>query len=329
MQGKGRVVQEVEEGLMVVSAKNHSTMAQCFRAHSLTGEYCDEERLLLRRYIQTSPVALIQLKAQAVLMRANGMKLYENVAKLTKEQKQEIKETLLRPPSENDIPKEFWDVPTLKEYVDARFGIVYESDRSYHFLLKFSNLSFKYPDTFDRRRDDAIIAKRIGEIHREIKPFLANPVWEVFASDEVRIELEALTCRAWLKRGKRTVVKVDRKREAQSYIGLLNQKSFTCHLYEIPWQNQKEIVKALELFVKHYSQKNICIVRDNAKFHKGALIREALRRGGILDKYTLLIFRRMLPITIQLSVSGTERKGQSLISSVTPLRKQKLRSVIL
>jgi len=47
----------------------------------------------------------------------------------------------------------------------------------------------------------------------------------VFASDEVRMELEAFTKRAWLKRGERTIVKVDRERIAQSYIGFLNQAS--------------------------------------------------------------------------------------------------------
>lgn len=278
----------------------------------------EDERLLLARYVETSTVALIRLKAQAALMRAEGMKLAsiarivsrsektvggwltdwdirrmasifsghvsnENAAKLTKEQKREIKDVLLKPPSENDIPKEFWDVPTLKKYVDATFGIVYESLRSYHFLLRFGNLSFKYPDTFDRRRDEPAIKKRMEEIRNEIKPLLHDSSWEVFASDEVRMQLEALTRRAWLKRGERTLVKVNRKREAQNYIGFLNQKSFACRLYELVWQNQKEILKALEPLVKQYPKKKICIIWDNAKFHKGALIREALCRGGILE----------------------------------------------
>lgn len=145
---------------------------------------------------------------------------------------------LQQPPSAQHIPKEFWDVPSLKEYVEATFGVVYESPQSYHFLLRFSRLSFKYPDTFDRHRDEEKITERMEEIHKELTPFLKDETWEVFASDEVRIELESHTRRAWLKRGERTIVKVDRKREAQSYIGFLNQKSFTCHVYDMPWQNQ-------------------------------------------------------------------------------------------
>ena len=70
-----------------------------------------------------------------------------------------VKEALQKPPSEFGIPKEFWDVPNLKYYIEARFGVVYESVQSYHFLLRFSNLSFKYPDKFSYRRDEDLSKK--------------------------------------------------------------------------------------------------------------------------------------------------------------------------
>ena len=102
------------------------------------------------------------------------------------------------------------------------------------------------------------------------------------------MELEAFTRRAWLKKGERTLVKVNRKREAQNYIGLLNQKNFRCHLYELPWQNQKEIIKALMIFLKKYPQKKICIIWDNAKFHKGNEMKKALRKGQLLERVHLI-----------------------------------------
>ena len=245
-----------------------------------------EEKSLLKEYLKTSPLVLVRLKCHALLTRDKGMKLKdiadivsrddktisrwiknwntqrmasvftghkdnENASKLTKEQKEEIKKTLAKSPSAYDLPKKFLDVPTLKNYVQATFGVVYESVQSYHFLLSFSNLSFKYPDTFDRRRDETQIKERM----QEIQPFLKDSSWEIFASDEVRIELEALTRRAWLKKGERTILKVNRKREAQSYIGFLNQKNFHCHLYEMSWQNQTEVLKALEKFLKIYPKR--------------------------------------------------------------------------
>lgn len=212
----------------------------------------------------------------------------ENAGKLTKAQKEEIQEVLKRSPSDHGIPKEFWDVPTLKEYISATFSVVYESVSSYHFLLSFSNLSFKYPDTFDLRRDETKITERMKEIHKEIEPFLKDPAWEVFAADEVRMQLTAFTRRAWLKRGEKTVIKVNRKREAQSYLGLLNQKTFRCHLYDLPWQNQKEILKVLPDFLNEYPDKKICIIWDNAGFHKGKEIRKALQTGGLLERVHLV-----------------------------------------
>ncbi len=149
-------------------------------------------------------------------------------------------------------------------------------------------MSFKCPDVFDNHRDEIMIAKRMAEIRQEIKPFLEDPVWEIFVSDEVRMVLEAFTRRAWLKRGERTIVKVDRKREAQNYIGLLSQKRFRCHLYELSWQNQEEILKALKQFLKKYPNKKICIIWDNAQFHKGEKIKKALQKGELLERVHLI-----------------------------------------
>lgn len=270
-----------------------------------------------------SSLVLVRSKAQAVLMREKGMLLKdigdilsrdrrtvsgwltdwdecrmasiftghagnENAAKLSKKNKETIKEVLGKPPSEWGLPKTFWDVPTLKTYTQAAFGVIYESERSYHFLLRFSNLSFKYPDKFDHRRDEMKIAARMDEIRCEIGPLLKDSTWEVFASDEVRIELEALTRRAWLRRGERTVIKVDRTREAQSFIGFLNQKTFACKTYRMTWQNQKEVLKALEAFLKDHPQKKICIVWDNASFHKGKEIKDALFKGRLLERVHLI-----------------------------------------
>ncbi len=282
-----------------------------------------EEKALLKDYLKKSPLLLVRLKSLALLSRDKSMKVKDiadivsknektishwmrdwedfrmasvftghennqNAGKLTKEQKKEIKEALAKPLSAYDIPKEFWDVPALKKYVQTKFEVVYESVQSYHFLLSFSNLSFKYPDTFDYRRNKALIAERMTQIHEEIQPFLKDKEWEVFASDEVRMELEAFTRRAWLKRGERTLVKVDRERIAQSYIGFLNQKNFDCHLHELDWQNQEEILKAFEKFLKKYPKKKICVIWDNARFHKGKEIKKVLGKGHLLERVHLI-----------------------------------------
>jgi transposase len=283
----------------------------------------NKEKKLLRQHHKDSSLLLVRLKAHAVLMWGNGMSDHgvadvvgrserqvalwrrawnkrrmasifsghqdnANAAKLTMSQKTQIRNILSKPPSEYGIPKGFWDVPSLKNYVSAAFGIVYESDESYYFLLRFSGLSFKYPDTFDRKRDEQFIEQRMQAIRAEIKPLLHSPAWEVFAVDEVKMQQDAIIRKCWLKKGERSVIKVDRDKQSQSYIGFLNQNTYICHLYEMDWQNSSEVLKAFSMFLEQYPDKRIAIIWDNAPFHKSKEIKSALKKHGILEHVHLI-----------------------------------------
>lgn len=234
-----------------------------------------EEKALLRDHFQQSSTGLIRLKAQVILLRCRGMKLEEmseilfrsvrtigcwfkdfslrrvtslfsgmqnneHAGKLTRAQKQEIKAVVGQP------PKEFWDVPKLKEYVSTAFGVVYESDRSYHFLLKFSRLSFKYPEQVSPRRDEAAILKRIAEVKAEIAPLLEDPTWIVFTADETRLQLQTEIRKAWLVTGKKTVIQTERSQEHQNYLGFLDQKKGECHVYPIESGKQIYVIPVLQ-----------------------------------------------------------------------------------
>jgi len=282
-----------------------------------------EEKKLLRQHHNESPILLVQLKAHAILMWDNGMSDFgvadvvgrserrvtlwrrdwnkqrmasifsghtdnRNAGKLTPYQLQQIKETLSAPPSEFGIPKTMWDVPTLKQYVSSRFDVVYESPESYYFMLRFAGLSFKYPDTFDLKRNEELILERMQVIRAEIRPLQHRDDWEVFSCDEVKMQQDAIIRRCWLKKGQRTVIKVNRDKQSQSYIGFLNQKNYRCHLYEMPWQNSDEVLKAMKLFLQEYPNKHIAIIWDNAPFHKSKAIREQLKKGGIMERVHLI-----------------------------------------
>lgn len=283
----------------------------------------DIEKRLLAGYFRHSSIGLIRQKAQAILMRDNGLSIRiigesqiksertitrwlkdfdqrrmasifsglsdnENASKLTREQKKEIGIILSHKPSVFGLPEEFWNIPQLKKYIYARFGTVYESDRSYHFLLEFGHLSFKLPDTFNVRRNEVRIAERMEEIYKEVIPLLESTEWEVFCSDETRMQLQAITRRAWIAKGEKTILKVERTDDYQNYLGFLNQKTFKCHVFEIAWGRAEEIIKATGEFLKLYPNKKICIIWDNATCHKGILMRKALSQGGLLQRVHLI-----------------------------------------
>lgn len=218
-----------------------------------------------------------------------------NAGKLTKEQKEEIGEVLKSPPSENGLPKEFWDLPALKNYIKAEFGIVYESDRSYHYFLRFGGLSFKLPTPFDVKRNKEQINEKLAEIHKELKKYLTDDNWVVLAADESRITWEAEIRRAWLKRNEKTVVKVHRNSEYQNYFGASNIKNGKPFIARLSWQNTDEIIETLKKLSHAYSGKKICLIWDNARWHKAKKLRNELRKGRTLEKIHLINFPPYAP----------------------------------
>lgn len=212
----------------------------------------------------------------------------QNAGKLTTAQKKEIASTLAKPPQEQGLPQSFWSVSQLKEYVSAAYGIVYESKRSYHHLFEISGFAFKLPSPFDKKRDDAAVEKRMKEILLEIEPYMASNHWVVLCADETRISWETEIRRAWLARGKSTVLKVDRKKTGQSYFGALNQKTGTHHVVSVSWQTSETIANALKSIVDQYPGKRICVIWDNASWHKGKALRDQLGEGKPFERVRLV-----------------------------------------
>jgi transposase len=212
----------------------------------------------------------------------------ENAAKLTAAQKEEVREVLACPPSESGVPADFWDVPALEKLVSMRFGVEYESDSSLHLLMRFCGMSFKYPDAFDKRRDEEGIAERMAEIRDQVKELL-EAGYEVFAADEVRVEHEAETRRMWLPVGVRTKIQVDRKKAAQSYFGALNLRSGKVHLERIEGQqNVEQMIHVLARFQRAHQDAKIAIVWDNASWHTAKDLAKLFKPGQIFDNITLI-----------------------------------------
>lgn len=287
-------------------------------------EVTETEYRLLGVYKMESPYSLVRLKAMAIMLLSSGVDMAtiskfvdrkpstittwckdwqerrmssmytghagnQNASTLTSTQRREIDMILAQPPSEMGLPGEFWDIPAVSHLVYASFGVTYESDSSYHFLLRHAGLSFHKPEAHDKRRaDEAVIGARMSEIRQEFIPALHDPHSIVFASDEVRIEHEAVLRRAWYKRGTKTTLKVDRESHHQSYIGFLNQNTGECLLHRLSHQKSDLIIDALTHLTKQYPGKHITIVWDNASFHRSQELRKLLGPGNTLENIHLI-----------------------------------------
>lgn len=219
-----------------------------------------------------------------------------NRSKLTAAQREQTAAVLAEAPSDHGLPGQFWSVPALEQWVSSQFGVVYESDSSYHFLMRHAGLSFHQPEALDKRRaDDAAIDARIAEIRTEIADALDDQDTLVFAADEVRIDQEAITRKAWCTKGATTIIAVDRTRQAQSYIGFLDQNSGAVELERLDWQNGETILAAVQTLTARHPDRKIVIVWDNASWHKSKLIRAELTEGQTLENVHLVAFPPYAP----------------------------------
>ena len=220
-----------------------------------------------------------------------------NASKLTNEQLAEVKKTLHSPPeSVSGLPSAFWGVKQLKTYLQAEYGVVYESQQSYHHLFAISNFSFKLPEGFDRRRDDELVEQRMVEIESEVT-LKQSAGYEVFFADECGLAWETEYRRVWVPKGKKTIMKVCRDKIRQNYFGAINIATGKEELIRLNWQNTDNMIEALRELTKRYPNKKLAIVWDNAMWHRSKQLREMLGQDkhGKDNEFTHLHFIWMPP----------------------------------
>ena len=242
----------------------------------------------------------------------------ENAAKLTRAQKEQLKETLGGPPSQSGIKADFWDVLALRDVVRIEFGVEYSFDSSYQLLTRFLGMSFKLPDPFDKRRDEAAITARMARIRQEVAELLARG-WEVRAVDEVRVEHEVETRRMCLPGGGRTRLRVDRTRFARSFFGALSLTSKKMKVHPIEGdQNAEWMTLAMARPVRGTENEKIAVVLDNAGFHHAKAVTDLYEPDRHWSGSNRSAFHPMPPTTTPRSTSGTPPRPTSQTSSETP-----------
>lgn len=199
-----------------------------------------------------------------------------NASKLTRKQLTDIRATLqAAPDSAGGLPTAFWSVQRLRSYLQAEYGVVYESNRSYHHLFAVSSCSFKLPEGFDRRRDDELVASRMKEVAAEVTQRLAAGD-QVFAADECSLVWETEYRRVWLPTGRKTVLRICRQKIRQHYFGAWNIGTKQEELIRLDWQNADTIIGALRELTKRYLGQRLCLVWDNAAWHRAKKLRALL-----------------------------------------------------
>ena len=272
----------------------------------------------VERSIETIKRWVRQWKEFGLVSIRTGHAGNDNASKLTREQAEETREALSRPPSEQGIAADFWNVPRLAGWMHEHFNVEYKSRSSYHRRFHMAELSFHKPVGVDRHRaPEAEIEARMEQIDAEIAEITGQKRDGkkedgqeedqgrreaetddkkaddekkgredviVVSADEVGIEHEAVIRRAWCKRCAKTKIRVDRERQSQKYIGFLHESDGRVDLMRLDRCNTDNVLKALTELTLKYPDKTIVVVWDNAGWHKSSTLLAQTGEGKPLER---------------------------------------------
>ena len=210
----------------------------------------------------------------------------QNAAKLTRDQKQELKKILAQPPSQTGIHAEFWDVPAIRDVVKTLFDVEYQSDSSYQLLLRPCGPSLEPPGPVRRAprraghhqtrgRGDDPGQNPVGPgpegLHGGRGPLGARGLDPPHAAPE-RAAHQAV-------RGPAEDVPVLLRRP------LADQQKVK--LYPIEGnQNTWQTILALERLQRETETGKIAVVLDNARFHHAKALTALYEPGRLLERIT-------------------------------------------
>jgi transposase len=272
-----------EYEILVGHYKKAQTLLTRERAHaiilSMQGETVPHIAKILLRKIDTVRswvTSYSQDRLTSIFPKYSGN---TNASKLTPEQLLKIIQTIQsNPDTEDGLPSAFWSVSKLKTYLQAEYGVIYESERSYHHLFAVSHYSFKLPEGFDRRRNDELVKARMPEVYKEMQDCISLG-YEVFVADECNLSWETEYRRVWLPKGEKTIMRVNRQKIKQHYFGALNVSTKKEELVKLDWQNTKNIIEALREITTRYKDKKLCFIWDNATWHRSKELRALLGKN--------------------------------------------------
>ena len=211
----------------------------------------------------------------------------QNAAKLTRDQKQELKKILAQPPSRTGVHAEFWDVPAIRDVVKTLSDAEHQSDSSYRLLLRFCGLSLEPPGPVRRapQRESHHPTHGLGDDPGQghVGPGPEGPHRKTRSAWSTRPRPAACSPR----KDNAPDRSVDRKKTSQSFFGALSLTSKKVKLYPIEGnRNTEQTILALERLQRETEAEKIAVVPDNARPHHAKALTALHEPGRLLERIT-------------------------------------------
>jgi putative transposase len=166
--------------------------------------------------------------------------------------------------------KPHYTVEELRDLIELRYDVVYQSKQSYYDILKEAGLSWHKTEAVNPKRDEAkVLLKReeikekLEEHQEEIKEGQAI----VFAEDESHLLAGDTTGYVWGQRNETIEVPIKNIKDRQTYYGALNLHNKDFFVTPSDSGNGENTV----LFIQHlqalHPNKKLIIIWDGASYH--------------------------------------------------------------
>lgn len=167
----------------------------------------------------------------------------------------------------------------VRDKLEARYGIVYQSKQSYYDFLDASGLSYHRTEKSNPKRNEAQVLARREEIQQKLAPqwgAIERGEVIVLLEDECHLVWGDVCGMVWGKRNAAIEVPITNERERQTYYGALNLHTREFHLSEAPAGNGGHTVAYLQWCQTLYPDKKLLLLWDGASYHRGAEMRKFL-----------------------------------------------------
>ena len=195
---------------------------------------------------------------------ANGLRLHYQggTGFLTESQRDEIFFHL------RDKPH--YSVEELRDLIEHRYGVVYQSKQSYYDLLKDAGLSWHQTQAINPKRDEDQVLQKREEIKKKLEDrqveIMAGEV-VVVVEDECHLLWGDTTGYVWGRRNERTEVSIQNAKERQTYYGVLNLYNKDFILTPFDKGDGENTVLLIEQLRALNEGKKLIIIWDGATYH--------------------------------------------------------------
>ena len=167
--------------------------------------------------------------------------------------------------------KNYWHLSELKEYIEDKFDVIFESNQSYYDLFKEANISWKKTQKKNPKKDEELVAKKKLEIMKWLDAQSSDIVsgkLVVFFEDECHLLWGDICGYIWGNTKERIEVPVLNERQRQTYFGALNYYTQEFLIKPFKNGNSSNTIAFVEYLISQYPKSRIALIWDGASYHR-------------------------------------------------------------